>query len=190
MGWSALAVVLTGWSRTAAMVRFNGISVRIATVRSTIRRGHNRRLLKNSSPQVVVFDLRLPSVDPVGPAEIDEVYVSAGKKGHECDRPSHSRGLSRRGRGTYQSDQLPVFILVNRRTDQRYVIPAKAADESTIRLLLETTNRSHSPSTRMAFGPTSHLTRTTRSAANTSSTATVNMPLTKSPSIPARPTRR
>jgi transposase-like protein len=30
-----------------------------------------------------------------------------------------------------------VFILVDRGTEQRYVIPAKAADESTIRLLLE-----------------------------------------------------
>jgi len=29
-----------------------------------------------------------------------------------------------------------VFILVDRGTEQRYVIPAKAADESTIRLLL------------------------------------------------------
>jgi transposase-like protein len=29
-----------------------------------------------------------------------------------------------------------MFILVDRGTGQRYVIPAKAADESTIRLLL------------------------------------------------------
>ena len=33
-------------------------------------------------------------------------------------------------------DKLPVFALVDRGSGERYVIPAKAADESTIRLLL------------------------------------------------------
>jgi hypothetical protein len=65
-----------------------------------------------------------------GPVEIDEVYVSAGKKGRERDRESRSRGLSMRGRGTYETDKSPVFVLVDRGTEQRYVIPAKAADES------------------------------------------------------------
>jgi transposase-like protein len=80
--------------------------------------------------------LDAPSLDLVGPVEIDEVYISAGKKGRERDTPSRSRGLSTRGRGSYDGDNPPVFILVDRGTDQRYVIPAKAADESTIRLLL------------------------------------------------------
>jgi len=80
--------------------------------------------------------LDAPSLDLVGPVEIDEVYVSAGKKGRERDQPSRSRGLSRRGRGSYDSDKPPVFILADRGTGQRYVILAKAADESTIRLLL------------------------------------------------------
>jgi len=71
-----------------------------------------------------------------GPVEIDELYVKAGLKGRERDRPSHSRGLSTRGRGTYEQDKLPVFILADRGTGERYVIPAKAANESTIRLLL------------------------------------------------------
>jgi len=46
--------------------------------------------------------------------------------------------LSTRGRGTYRidADKPPVFILTNRGTDERYVIPSKAADESTSRLLL------------------------------------------------------
>ncbi|GAB7020483.1 hypothetical protein JCM18750_33440 [Halostagnicola bangensis] len=35
---------------------------------------------------------------PVDPVEIDEVYVYEGMKGRERDRPSHSRGLSTRGR--------------------------------------------------------------------------------------------
>ena len=42
--------------------------------------------------------------------------------------------ISARGRGSYESDKPPVFILVDRSTDNEYVIPAKAADES---ILLE-----------------------------------------------------
>ncbi|PHQ45425.1 IS1595 family transposase, partial [Halorubrum sp. C3] len=43
---------------------------------------------------------------------------------------------SRRGRGTYHQDKPPVFVLVDRGTEHRYLVPAKSADESTIRLLL------------------------------------------------------
>jgi transposase-like protein len=80
--------------------------------------------------------LDAPSVRLSGPVEIDEVYVSAGLKGRERDQPSRSRGLSTRGRGTYEGDKPPVFTLVDRGTDERYVVPAKSADESTVRLLL------------------------------------------------------
>ena len=80
--------------------------------------------------------LDAPSLSLSGPVEIDEVYVSAGLKGRERDRPSRSRGLSTRGRGSYDGDKPPVFILVDRGTGQRYVIPAKSANESTVRLLL------------------------------------------------------
>jgi len=71
-----------------------------------------------------------------GPVEIDEFYVKAGLKGRERDGWSRSRGLSTRGRGTYTADKPPVFILADRGTGKQYVIPAKAANESTIRLLL------------------------------------------------------
>ena len=71
-----------------------------------------------------------------GPVEIDEFYVKAGLKGRERDGRSRSRGLSARGRGTYAADKPPVFILADRATGKRYVIPAKAATESTVRLLL------------------------------------------------------
>ena len=80
--------------------------------------------------------LDAPSLDLCGPVEIDEFYVSAGLKGRESDRWSRSRGLARRGRGTYEQDKPPVFVLVDRGTEQWYVVPAKSADESTIRLLL------------------------------------------------------
>ena len=62
--------------------------------------------------------------------------MKAGLKGRERDGPSRSRGLSTRGRGTYTEDKLPVFILADRGSGEWYVIPAKAANESTIRLLL------------------------------------------------------
>ena len=80
------------------------------------------------------LDAPRPSLE--GPVEIDELYVKAGFKGRERDCPSRSRGLSTRGRGTYHEDKLPVFILVDRGSDDHYVMPAKTADESTIRLLL------------------------------------------------------
>ncbi len=83
-----------------------------------------------------VRELDAPSLELVGPVEIDQVYVSAGKKGRERDWESRSRGLSTHGRGSYSGDKPPVFIIADRGTGQRYVIPAKAADESTIRLLL------------------------------------------------------
>ena len=73
----------------------------------------------------------------VWPVEIDEVYVSAGLKGHEHEQESRSRGLSTRGRGSYDGDKPPVFTLVDRGADERYVVPAKSAEESTVRLLLE-----------------------------------------------------
>ena len=81
--------------------------------------------------------LDAPSIDIVGPVEIDEVYVTAGLKGRERDQQSRSRGLSERGRGTYAGDKPPVFTIVDRSTDHRYVVPAKSANESTVRLLLK-----------------------------------------------------
>ena len=81
--------------------------------------------------------LDAPDISLVGPVEIDEFYVSAGKKGRERDFRSRSRALSKRGRGTYEEDKPPVFTLVDRGSGQRYVVPAKSADEATVRLLLD-----------------------------------------------------
>jgi transposase-like protein len=75
-----------------------------------------------------------------GPVEINEPYVKAGKKGRERHRPSRSCGLSTHGRGTYDQDKPPVFILADRGTGDRYVLPAKAADESMIQLLVADRN--------------------------------------------------
>jgi len=134
--------------------------------------------------------LDAPSLDLVGPVEIDEVYVSAGKKGRERDSRSRSRGLSTRGSGSYDGDKPPVFILADRGTRQRYVIPAKAADESTIRLLLADRKEESLTVYTDGFRAYEPLEDDDASTVNTSSTATVNTPTTKSTSTPVRATRR
>ncbi|MBB6644704.1 IS1595 family transposase [Halobellus ruber] len=80
--------------------------------------------------------LDAPQLHLEGPVKIDELCVKSGLKGRERDSRSRSRGLSTRGRGTYEQDKPPVFILADRGSGDHYVLPAKAADESTIRLLL------------------------------------------------------
>ncbi len=54
--------------------------------------------------------LDAPAINLVGPVEIDEFYVSAGKKGRERDRESRSRALSKRGRGTCEEDKLTAYL--------------------------------------------------------------------------------
>ena len=56
-------------------------------------------------------------------------------------RNDSQKSLSIRGRGTYHEDKPPVFIVADCGTDETYVHPAKAADESTIRLLLDGRNQ-------------------------------------------------
>lgn len=52
-----------------------------------------------------------------GETEMDEVYVTAGNKGHlSLERESRVRGLKQRGRGTYDTDRPPIFGIVNRDT--------------------------------------------------------------------------
>jgi len=77
-----------------------------------------------------------PSITLSESVEIDGAYISAGLEGRERDRESRSRGLSTGGRGSYDDDKPPVFTLADRGSDDRYVVPAKSAEESTIRLLL------------------------------------------------------
>lgn len=51
--------------------------------------------------------------------------MSAGLKGRERDQESRSRGLSTRGRGSYEGEKPPVFTIVDRGTGQRYVVRAE-----------------------------------------------------------------
>jgi len=80
--------------------------------------------------------LDVPRIHLKGPVEIDELLLKAGHKIRERDQPSRSRGLSTCGLSTFAENKPPVFVLVDRGSSERYVIPAKAATESRIRLLL------------------------------------------------------
>ena len=107
----------------SAVLRFNTslnqlrreIDVTYKTVHQRVQRSHEA--------------LNAPVLDLIGPVEINEVCVSAGKKGRERDRPSRSRGLSTRGRGSVRGRQAANICSGRRGIGQRYVIPAKTADE-------------------------------------------------------------
>jgi len=85
------------------------------------------------------------SVEPIvlGPeeiAEFDEVYITAGLKGRagglELEREPRKRGLKRRGRGTWDSDRLPVFGLVCRGGEVRLFVLRNVQTE-TIRPIVQ-----------------------------------------------------
>jgi len=122
--------------------------------------------------------------------EIDELYVSAGKKGRERDGRSRSRGLSTRGRGTYHEDKPPVFILADRGSGETFVHPAKAARESTIRLLLDDRQKKSLTVYTDGFRAYEPLDEDDRSTGSTSFTARVNTLMKTSMSTHARATRR
>jgi hypothetical protein len=107
--------------------------------------------------------LDAPSIQSVGPVEVNEVYVSAGLRG----------GSPCAGVGPI-SDKPSGFTLGDRSTGQRHVVSAKAADESTVRLLSTITKRSRSPSIPADVGPTTHSTTTTRIGETSSRTMTMN----------------
>lgn len=58
-----------------------------------------------------------------GTVESDEVYIISGFKGNPAgtrlDRSPRKRGLKRRGRGTFDSDKVPVIALVQRHGETR-----------------------------------------------------------------------
>lgn len=72
--------------------------------------------------------------------EMDEVYITAGLKGGagglELGRDPRKRGLKRRGRGTWDSDRLPVFGLLCRGGEVRLFVLRNVQTE-TIRPIVE-----------------------------------------------------
>ena len=68
------------------------------------------------------------ALTPSDIAEGDELYISAGVKGQagglKLERPPRKRGLKQRGRGSWESDRLPVFGLLCRQGQIRlFVLP-------------------------------------------------------------------
>jgi transposase-like protein len=85
------------------------------------------------------------SLEPIvlGPediAEMDEVYITAGLKGKAgglaLEREPRKRGLKRRGRGTWDSDRLPVFGLLCRGGEARLFV-LRNVQTATIRPIVE-----------------------------------------------------
>jgi transposase-like protein len=75
-----------------------------------------------------------------GPVEIDEAYIIAGHKGHAgglpLNRQPRRRGLKKRGRGTAQTDKVPVLGLVDRQ-GAVYLIPLPNVQRKTIQPIIE-----------------------------------------------------
>jgi len=73
-------------------------------------------------------------------AEMDEVYITAGLKGRAgnlaLEREPRRRGLKRRGRGTWDSDRLPVFGLLCRGGQVRLFV-LRNVQTDTIRPIVE-----------------------------------------------------
>jgi transposase-like protein len=85
---------------------------------------HHFRLLR-----VAIYQARSEEPIALGPQHIvegDEVYIVAGLKGRagglELNRAPRRRGLKRRGRGTWDSDKVPVFGLLRRNGEIRLFV--------------------------------------------------------------------
>lgn len=91
---------------------------------------------------------------------------------------------------TYDDDKPPVYILADRGTGQQYVIAAKAAGESTIRLLFAASQEELLTICTDGFHAYEPLEEARYSTVNTSSMMMMNTPTTRYTSTPARAMRR
>lgn len=75
-----------------------------------------------------------------GEVESDEAYITAGCKGNNNTRPKdrepRCRGLKRRGRGTYESDKVPILGLVEREGDIHFSV-VKNVQTATVKPIME-----------------------------------------------------
>ncbi len=89
--------------------------------------------------QLTYFTVRF-QVMLKGQVEFDEAYIIAGLKGHagglSLERPARKRGLKKPGRGTWDSDKVPVLGLVDRQGNV-YLIPMANVRSETIRPFIE-----------------------------------------------------
>lgn len=75
-----------------------------------------------------------------GEVESDEVYITAGSKGNNGSRPVYraprKRGLKKRGRGTYDTDKVPILGLVQRGGDVHFSV-VRNVQTKTIKPIME-----------------------------------------------------
>lgn len=66
----------------------------------------------------IFFSVRITTEKLRGEVEADEAYVTSGCKGNNEtrpeDRPPRKRGLKKRGRGTYETEKVPILGIVQR----------------------------------------------------------------------------
>jgi len=79
--------------------------------------------------RAAIYQARSEEPIALGPQDIvegDEVYIVAGLKGRagglELNRAPRRRGLKQRGRGTWDSDKIPVFGLLRRNGEARLFV--------------------------------------------------------------------
>ena len=126
-------LILKGFVAGQAAVR---VAAQVGVNRLTVDRYF--RLLR-----AVIFVNRSSEPIALGPEDIcegDEVYITAGLKGNaggeELERPPRERGLKRRGRGTWESDRVPVLGLLCRGGEVRLVV-LRNVQTDTIRPFIE-----------------------------------------------------
>lgn len=116
-----------------------------ASVKSAKEAGVNRHTADRTFRLLRAAIYQARSAEPIvlGPedvAECDEVYITAGLKGLAggltLEREARKRGLKRRGRGTWESDRLPVFGLLCRGGEVRLFVLANV-QTPTIRPIIE-----------------------------------------------------
>lgn len=88
---------------------------------------------------VLCIGVELQPVKMSGAVECDELYITAGLKGRNnsqrikrLGRKPRCRGLKRRGRGTWDEDKPPIFILVERGGDEDY-LPSSDVSSDTVK---------------------------------------------------------
>ncbi len=116
-----------------------------ASVKASKEAGVNRHTVDRTFRLLRAAIYQARSTEPIvlGPedvAECDEVYITAGLKGLAggltLDRKARKRGLKWRGRGTWDSDRLPIFGLLCRGGEVRlFVLPN--VKTQTIRPIIE-----------------------------------------------------
>jgi len=115
----------------------SGCSTREIAAELTIKLDTAQRLV--ALLQLTLITLRYRFM-LTGQVEFDEVYLIGGLKGRagklELDREPRRRGLRQPGRGTWDSDKVPILGLVDRQ-GHIYLVPCANVQSDTIQPLIE-----------------------------------------------------